>query len=60
MLETFELKLEDVVATTNDGAAVMQTFVKVSPTIQLLCYSHALHLTVTKVFYLKELKDEAP
>jgi hypothetical protein len=53
-LETFELKLQDVVATTSDNAAVMETFGKLSPTVQPLRYNHALHLAVTKVFYLKK------
>jgi hypothetical protein len=59
-LETFELKLKaDVVATTSDGAAVMKKFGKLSQTIQQLCYNHDFHLAVTKVFYIKKLKDEA-
>jgi hypothetical protein len=38
ILETFELKLEaDVVATTGDGAAAVEKFRKLSPTIQQLC-----------------------
>ena len=48
-----------MVAMTNDGAAVMEKFGKLSPTIQQFCYNHALHLAVTKVFYVKKLKGEA-
>jgi hypothetical protein len=47
-----------VVATTSNGAAVMEKFGSLSPTIQQLWYNHALHLAVTKVFYIKKLKDE--
>jgi hypothetical protein len=60
ILETFELKLEaDVAATTIEGAVVMEKFGTLSTTIQQLCYSHALHFAVTKVFYGKKLKGEA-
>ncbi|KAF6321781.1 S1 RNA binding domain 1 [Rhinolophus ferrumequinum] len=58
-LENFQLKLEsDAVAITSDGAAVMEKFGKLSPTIQQFCYNYALHLAVTKVFYVKKLKGE--
>jgi hypothetical protein len=59
ILETFELKLEtDVVATISEGAVVMKKFGTLSTTIQQLCYSHELHLAVTKVFYGEKLKGE--
>ncbi|XP_074174497.1 uncharacterized protein LOC109443974 isoform X2 [Rhinolophus sinicus] len=59
-LENFQLKLEsDVVAITSEGAAAMEKFGKLSPTIQQFCYNHALHLAVTKVFYVKKLQGEA-
>jgi hypothetical protein len=56
-LETFDLKLEGDGATTSDGAAVTETFGKLSSIIR---HNHALHLAVTKIFYLKQLIDVAP
>jgi len=52
MLESFHLKFEKyVIAVTSDGAAVMEKFGKLSPSIHQLCYNHAIHLAVLKVFY---------
>jgi hypothetical protein len=45
--------------TTSDGVAVIEKFGTLSQTIQQLCYRQALHLAVTKVFYMKKFKDEA-
>lgn len=42
--------------TTRDGAAVMENFGKLSPTIQQLYYNNALHLAVAKVFYVNKLR----
>jgi hypothetical protein len=51
-LEPFELKLEaGEVATTSDGSVVMENFGTFSTTVQQLCYTHTLHLTVMKMFY---------
>ena len=51
-LKIFNLNLEtDIVAATNDGAAVMIKFGKLSCIINQLCYSHAIHLAVTDVLY---------
>jgi hypothetical protein len=53
-LETFELTLEaGVVATTRDGAMLLEKFGTLSPTIQQLCDNHALHIAVTEVFCVK-------
>ncbi|KAF8790867.1 hypothetical protein HNY73_005820 [Argiope bruennichi] len=51
-LQNFNLNLEtDIVAATNDCAVVMKQFGKLSPIINQLCYSHAIHLAATDVLY---------
>lgn len=51
-LQNFNLNLEtDIIAATNDGAAVMKKFGKLSSIINQLCYSHAIQLAVTDVLY---------
>ncbi|KAF8778539.1 hypothetical protein HNY73_015253 [Argiope bruennichi] len=51
-LQNFNLNLEtDIVAATNDGAVVMKKIGKISPIINQLCFSHAIHLAVTDVLY---------
>ena len=51
-LHIFNLDLAtDIVAATNDGAAVMKKFGHLSLIINQLCYSHAIHLAVTDVLY---------
>ena len=53
-LKTFNLDLStDIVASTNDGAAVMKKFGHISPAINQLCYSHAILLAVTDILYNK-------
>lgn len=59
-LQNFNLNLEtDIVAATNDGAAVMKKFGKLSSIINQLCYSHAIHLAVTDVLYKHREMAEA-
>lgn len=59
-LEKFNLNLEtDIVAVTSDGAAVMKKFGELSPTLNQLCFSHAIHLAVTDVLYERIEIDEA-
>lgn len=41
----------DIVASTGDGAGVMQSFGRKSPGLYQACLDHALHLGVTKTFY---------
>ena len=51
-LKIFNLNLgTDIFAATNDGAAVMIKFGKLSYIINQLSYSHAIHLAVTDVLY---------
>ena len=53
-LKTFNLDLStDIVASTNDGSAVMKKFGHISPAINQLCYSHAIHLAITDILYNK-------
>lgn len=50
-LKNFHLDLAtDIVASTNDCAAVMK-FCQISPAINQLCYSHAIHLAVIDTLY---------
>lgn len=54
-LQIFNLDLTtNIIAATNDGAAVMKKFGQLSIIINQLCYSHAIHLAVTDVLYKNE------
>ena len=49
-LNLFNLKLgTDIVAATNDGAAVMKIFGQLSLIINQLCYSHGTHIKIKKL-----------
>lgn len=51
-LAEFNLNIiTDVISATNDGAAVMVSFGKLSKIINQECYSHAFHLAVMDVLY---------
>ena len=51
-LAEFGLSLEtDVVATTTDGASVMERMGKDLPSLHQICMAHGLHLAVTDVLY---------
>lgn len=43
----------DIIASTNDGAAVMKKYARLLGIIIQLCLNHAIHLGVTDVFYKK-------
>lgn len=44
----------DIVATTNDGAPVMEKYGRNCPAKYQLCLNHGIHLAVTDVFYVKK------
>jgi hypothetical protein len=52
-LSEFGLKFKDIVASTHDGAAVMQKYGRLIPAKSQLCFNHGIHLSVTDVFYVK-------
>lgn len=49
----FGIQFSDIVASTHDGAAVMQKYGRNISAINQLCYNHAIHLAVIRVFYKK-------
>ena len=55
-LMQFELDFSDIVASTHDGASVMQKYGRLIEAENQLCYNHAIHLSVVKVFY-KETEE---
>lgn len=64
-LRSFHINFDqDIVGTTSDGASVMIKFGSLTPSELQLCYNHAIHLAVLKVFYCKstqvsqELEDD--
>lgn len=57
-LNDFDLRLDDdIVASCNDGAAVMVKYGKLNKTLAQLCYNHSIHNSVIKVFYKKTTKQ---
>ena len=44
----------DIVASTHDGASVMQKYGKLNGIENQLCYNHAIHLAVVDIFYTKK------
>lgn len=62
-LHEFGLSMQrHVLASTTDGAAVMQKFGRECPTEMVLCLNHAIHLAVIDVIYTKknEADNEGP
>lgn len=51
---------EDIVASTHDGEAVMVKYGNVIEPENQLCFNHAIHLEVVKVFYSKTTRLTAP
>lgn len=59
-LMEFGINLEsDVVASTHDGASVMQKYGRIIPVESQLCYNHAIHLAVIEVFYKRHPSNDA-
>lgn len=57
-LMEFKIDLnKDIVASCNDGAAVMVKYGRLIEPLSQLCYNHAIHLSVTKVFYERVPKN---
>lgn len=57
-LKDFDLTLEeDIIASCNDGAAVMVKYGKLNSNVQQLCYNHSIHNSVVKVLYVKKDPD---
>lgn len=56
-LKSFKVELKnDIVASINDGAAVMVKYGRLIDALCQLCYNHAIHLAVIKTFYCKKLE----
>lgn len=49
----FGLDLKYIIASTHDGAAVMQKYGRIIPVESQLCHNHGIHLAVTDVLYKK-------
>ena len=45
------------VVRTSDGASVMCKFLRLMPTVGVMCYSHGIHLAVGDVMYKNTPKD---
>ena len=56
-LSEFHLSMNDIVAATTDGAAVMVKFGKISPILHQQCYNHAFHLAVTDIIFKKKIRS---
>ena len=53
-LNEFGLKMEDIVATTTDGANVMKSFGRMICCILQLCFAHGYHSAVTDFLYARQ------
>ena len=54
-LEMFSLDIKcDIVATITDGASIMKKFGKDTDPIHVMCMAHAIHLSVTDMFFTKK------
>jgi hypothetical protein len=59
-LESFSLNLDtDIVASCTDGASVMQKFGRITKPLHMMCYAHAIHLSVCDLFVTKKKKQTA-
>jgi hypothetical protein len=56
-LSKFGLKFKDIVASTHDGAVVMQKYGRLILAESQFCFNHGIHLSVTDVFYVKKRKN---
>jgi hypothetical protein len=55
-LDEFGIKLSDIIASTQDGAAVMKKYGSLTGAFSQFCYNHGVHLAVTDIFYKKDKK----
>jgi hypothetical protein len=56
-LESFGLDLDsDIVADVTDGASVMQKFGRITKPLHMMCYAHAIHLSVCDLMVTKKKK----
>lgn len=59
-LETYSLKMTDIVAFCTDGASLMQCVGKEAEVLHQLCFAHAIHLAVCDTFYPKGTTTATP
>lgn len=57
-LEYFGLDSYDIVGSSTDGAAVMDKFGRLIPSIHVMCYAHAFHLAICDLLYAREVNPD--